>query len=252
MTHEMHDPENTDAVLFDFGGTLGYDETNYAQGFADCVTGMGYPSTLDDYRRASEGAKGDVAEAPRDLEAWSAWHPSYHWAILSRLGVPEQDVEATYRAFMARFKYYSRPVCYPDTLLVLRSLRWAGYTVGVISNIAPPLPRVLDELGISRYLTFAIASDTFGAQKPDRSIFDEGVRLAKHPAERIAYVDGGVEADVEGCSQLGMLPVLIDRDGIHDERDGVLRVRNLVELLDWLGVSPWDENWLQDRVASRE
>ena len=49
-----------------------------------------------------------------------------------------------------------------------------------------------------------------------------------------------------------MLPVLIDRDGIHEERDGVLRVRNLVELLDWLGVSPWDENWLQDRVASRE
>ena len=61
----------------------------------------------------------------------------------------------------------------------MRTLKRAGYCVGVISNIAPVLPDVLHELDIERHLDFAIASDTFGCDKPDRRIFEEGLRLAK-------------------------------------------------------------------------
>ncbi|MDP6125275.1 MAG: HAD-IA family hydrolase [Candidatus Latescibacteria bacterium] len=247
----MIPPEQIKAVLFDFGGTLGYDMENYAQGFAHMTTAAGYPIDAMGYHEASEAAKQELPEAPRDLESWRLWRNTYHRGVLSQIGVPDERLDEMMKMMTARFRYYSRPANYPETHFVLRCLNWASYTVGVISNIAPALPDALEELDLQKHLKFAIASDTFGAQKPDISIFQEGVRLAGEPAEACMYVGDSVEADVEGSMQLGMQPVLIDRDDLHKERDGVLRVTNLVEILDWLGVDSSSHPRLHDHAPSR-
>ena len=243
--------ENIRAVLFDFGGTLGFDLEGYAEGFAALCTAAGYPATLADYRKASEEAKTAVPEPPKELEAWQDWRPEYHREILRRLGVPEGELDAMMLRLRKRFRYYSRPMCYAETDFVLRTLRGAGYVVGVISNIAPPLPIVLEELNITRHLHFLIASDTFGAQKPDPSIFHEGLRLANVNAGQAMYVGDSPGADVEGSSAVGMQPVLINRSGTPSEKDGLLTVTNLIEILDWLEIDCWEDEALHDLVPSR-
>lgn len=251
----MRNPEAIKAVIFDVGGTLAYDESGYAEGFAAMMTGLGYPATAMDYRTASDAAKSDVPEEPRDVESWCEWRPDYHRAILLRLGVPDSEVDTVLRAVAHRFKYYSRSYVYPESRFVLRSLRWAGYTVGIISNVSPVLPIQLEELEITPLIEFAIASDTFGCAKPDPRIFEEGLRLAGTAAENTMYVGDGIEPDVFGSSQLGIMPVLIDRadrssNEVVSEYDG-LRVRNLVEILDWLGIDSWDQNWLNEETGIR-
>ncbi len=251
----MRNPEDIKAVIFDVGGTLAYDEPGYSAGFAAMMTGLGYPATDMDYRAASKSAKSDVPEEPRDLESWCEWRPGYHRAILLRLGVPESEADAVLDAVVHRFKYYSRSYVYPESRFVLRSLRWAGYTVGIISNISPVLPIQLAELEITPLIEFAIASDTFGCAKPDPRIFEEGLRLSGSAPENTMYVGDGIEPDIFGSSQLGIMPVLIDRenrssDDVTAQYDG-LRVRNLVEILDWLGIDSWGQNWLNEETGIR-
>jgi FMN phosphatase YigB (HAD superfamily) len=251
----VRNPEDIKAVIFDVGGTLAYDEPGYAEGFAAMVSGLGYPATATDYRAASNAADADIADAPRDVESWLEWRPGYHRAILLRLGVPGSEVDAVLAAVVHRFKYYSRSYVYPESRFVLRSLRWAGYTVGIISNVSPVLPIQLEELEITPLIEFAIASDTFGISKPDPRIFEEGLRLSGSAPENTMYVGDGIDPDVLGSSQLGIMPVLIDRsdrssDDAVAQYDG-LRVRNLVEILDWLGIDSWDQNWLNEETGIR-
>jgi HAD superfamily hydrolase (TIGR01549 family) len=247
----MIDPKNIRAVLFDFGGTLGYDEPAYAEGFAKMISAAGYPVDLALYSEASETVKETQPERPRDLEPWLEWREGYTAELLRRFGVPDGKVPEMMMRVKTRFRYYSRAACYTETKFVLRTLRRLGYVVGVISNIAPPLPLVLEELNIDRYLHFAIASDTFGVAKPDPSIFHEGVRLAGFPAEQCMYVGDDPGADVVGSSGIGMQPCFINRHGHNLDRNDTLVVTNLVEILDWLGVDCWSDEDQHDFVPSR-
>ena len=239
------------AVLFDFGGTLGYDYPGYQDGFAALVAAMGYPADEQAYRAASEDAKGDVDPAPRDSAHWVVWQRTYHRELLRRLGVPSDRLDEMVACIRQRLRYYTRPRCYPETHYVLRSLRYAGYVVGIISDISPRLPEALLELGISQHIAFAVASETFGTSKPDPAIFHEGLRLAGVPAEAAMYVGDGMEPDVDGSSAVGMHPVLIDRDGTYGEREGVLRITNLTQLLDSLKCDLWGNETLHEFVPSR-
>jgi len=247
----MISPSSIRAVLFDFGGTLGYDCPSYQEGFATLCTAMGYRLDRAGYYRASAAAEGTVPEAPREPTQWRAWRREFNAAILREIGVPEADLPRIVDTIAERLRYYTRPYCYPETGFVLRSLQRAGYTLGVISNIAPVLPLVLGELGIDRYLDFAIASQAFGAEKPDQRIFEEGLRLAGVPAASAMYVGDSIPADVDGSRAVGMLPVLIDRAATGARCEGALVVTNLTQTLDWLGVDVWGEPSLHDVVPSR-
>lgn len=246
------------AVLFDFGGTLGYDEPGFAEGFATLVSAMGYPADRQRYHEAGEKARERLPEAPREVGPWLVWRKDYHRQIIRLLGVPDDDLERVAQTVAERLRYYTRAYAYPDSPYTLRCLRKAGYVVGVISNIAPALPLVLDELGLSRHLHFAIASETFGAEKPDRRIFEEGLRQAGVAAHQAMYVGDSIEADVMGAAPLGIHPVLIDRSGTVQHREGelrdrygALRITNLTQLLDHLGVQLWADEALHDVAPSR-
>jgi HAD superfamily hydrolase (TIGR01549 family) len=249
------EPNEIKSIIFDVGGTLAYDEPNYADGFAAMMTGLGIPTSAEAYRNASTAAHDDLPPAPTEVEEWRVWSAGYRSAILKRLGVPNTEFERIDQMVARRFLYYTRARTYPESMFVLRCLRWAGYEVGIISNISPVLPYLLAELGITRYIDFAVASDTFGVAKPDPTIFYEGLRLAKQDARHCMYVGDGMEPDVMGSSGVGMLPVLIDRDELSTDEDvkvyGGFRVLNLVEIMDWLGVDPWNQDWLHDETLTR-
>lgn len=240
------------AVLFDYGGTLGNDEPAYAEGYAHLLTAMGYPTDLALYRSASRDAEGSLPPAPRDAESYLVWRTAYRRELLRFCGVPRRELPRMEDAVAKRLRYFTALFAYAESRFVLRSLKWAGYTVGMISNIAPLLPMVNKELGFDEYLDFAIASDTFGVEKPDRRIFEEGLRLAGVSAERAIYVGDSPEADVAGARSVGIHPVLIcRRNPPPPVAEGVTTILNLTQLFDLLGVDPWDEPELQSPSLTR-
>lgn len=84
---------------------------------------------------------------------------------------------------------------------------------------------------IASYFDFAIASDVFGASKPDPGIFEEALRIANVSASQAIHVGDSYEADVVGARNIGITPVLIDRENLHPAAD-CHRINNLLLLLD--------------------
>jgi len=109
---------------------------------------------------------------------------------------------------------------YPDTLPALAALRSAGLRLAVVSNWDERLERVLDGLGLARFLDAVVYSSAIGYEKPDRRIFEAALdRLGLAPAEA-AHAGDRPREDVEGALALGMTAVLVDRKRSAGAVDG--------------------------------
>ena len=120
---------------------------------------------------------------------------------------------------------------------VLGTLQDRGYILGVISNCSCRLPEFLKQLGVAQCFDFAIASDVFGASKPDQRIFDEALRRANVSASQAIHVGDSYEADVVWARNVGITPVLIDRENQHPTADCYC-INNLLLLLDNVAREP--------------
>jgi putative hydrolase of the HAD superfamily len=90
---------------------------------------------------------------------------------------------------------------------VLAELRERGLVVGLCSNWDWDLARHLRANRIDDRLDFVVCSAISGHRKPHPAIFDEVVRLAGVPADRIVFVGDNWSADVEGATAAGMRAV---------------------------------------------
>lgn len=109
---------------------------------------------------------------------------------------------------------------YPEAPGVLAVLRESGVRVGVVSNWDGRLPKVLEELGLARFLDSVTWSAKVGAEKPDARIFLHALReLGVEPGEALHVGDGRLE-DVEGAVAVGMRALHLTRNtGGGDLRD---------------------------------
>jgi putative hydrolase of the HAD superfamily len=109
---------------------------------------------------------------------------------------------------------------YPDTVPALVALRRAGLRLAVVSNWDERLERVVDGLGLTRFLDTVVYSSAIGYEKPDRRIFEAALdRLSLTPAEA-AHAGDRLREDVEGALALGMTAVLVDRKRSASAVDG--------------------------------
>jgi len=136
---------------------------------------------------------------------------------------------------------------YPDTVPALSTLRRAGLRLAVVSNWDDRLERVLDGLGLARFLDAVVYSTAIGYEKPDRRIFEAALdRLDLAPSEA-GHAGDRPREDVEGALAIGMTAVLVDRKGTSaasgtpdpgearpDDRGEPLRVGSLTELAERL------------------
>jgi putative hydrolase of the HAD superfamily len=117
---------------------------------------------------------------------------------------------------------------YPEVPEVLAAWRERGLRLVVVSNWDVSLHEVLERTGLAPLVDGALDSASFGAAKPDPSIFAAGLELAGVPADEALHVGDDLEADVAGARGVGIEPVLIDRKGAG--APGVRAVRSLDEL----------------------
>lgn len=84
--------------------------------------------------------------------------------------------------------------------------------VGLVSNFdhPPHVHRVLEETGLSSYLSTVVISGEVGFKKPDPRIFSIAVEELGLRPERVVYV-GDAPEDVDGATRAGLVPVRLDR-----------------------------------------
>ena len=168
--------------------------------------------------------------APEEVrELWG----KYEMLLLARVGVTV-DLEMAIRIFERVRQTRQGFAVFPDVVPTLQSLRDRGYAVGVVTNFEGGLAQTLLDLGIAEFMSFAVTSEEIGVAKPNAPIFEEALKRAGTGADEVVHVGDQPLADVQGPAGVGILPVLLDRDGVFEGYKDARVITSLEELPDLL------------------
>lgn len=166
----------------------------------------------------------ETYEAYRDLDAKVFLH------LFPDEGPAEADRIS--RLARARWPEFEKEVpleLYPDAEPLLRRLQADGYSLALISNAPPDTGKIVEGLGLTKYLETVVISGAVGYSKPNPEIFRIALRQADVSPAQTIHVGDLYESDVLGARSAGIEGVLIDRDGVGAEYE-CPRIRSLDEV----------------------
>lgn len=166
---------------------------------------------------------------PGTLEEQEGYFRPFDAAVLRRMGVPVE--EAILDSVARRFREDVVTRVYEDTLPALEHLRDAGLRLGVISNATHDLPRRLQEAGLAPYFETLTYSYEVGVEKPAPEIFEAALTRMAVASQQAVHVGNNYAADVVGARGVGMLPILLVRQGTPSPVN-CLTVSTLTAILD--------------------
>ncbi len=153
------------------------------------------------------------------------------------LGVQEHADQMAWELLQAGHSLFAANVAslYNDTIPTLQRLQDEGYKLAIVSNWDTPLDPLAERLGIAKYFDVITAShDTrVRSAKPDSHIFEYTLNAVGVSAEETVHVGDTFEADIVGARDVGIRPILIDREGTQHGRWHET-IRSLTELPDIL------------------
>lgn len=166
---------------------------------------------------------------------------NYYFRILTHLGYYDRDWALGNRLYSA---HSTLPTyLYPDTLPVLRSLQQSGFSLGIITNHAQTVRKMIEqrvgEFIPSRHI---IISQEVGVHKPTKSIFHHATRRVRVPAARCIFVGDNLAVDAIGAVEQGGFGrgLWLDRKGVGPGRplpERVSRVTSLDQVLNFLSTA---------------
>jgi FMN hydrolase / 5-amino-6-(5-phospho-D-ribitylamino)uracil phosphatase len=125
------------------------------------------------------------------------------------------DETMAQEAFEVFYRARNEVVLYEDVRPALERLVQARFRLFALTNGNADL-RVI---GLDRYFEDALTAREAGMLKPDPRIFGLLLDRVGLRADETAYVGDDPEADVEGARAAGLLPVWLNRDGLHWTRE---------------------------------
>jgi putative hydrolase of the HAD superfamily len=205
-----------DAVLFDLDGTL-LDRDASVVAFAEAQHRRLHHALGHVQRGAYVGRF--VA-----LDARGAvWKDEVYRQLVAELQIERLNAAALLDDYLARFRDYCIP--FPNLHATLEQLRSDGLALGVISNGHETFQMsTVRALGIERYLSAILISESEGVRKPDPAIFLRAVARVGTSVDRALYVGDNPVADVAGARAAGLRAVW-KRDPLWPpptELDGVI------------------------------
>ena len=124
---------------------------------------------------------------------------------------------------------------YDDAIPTLQYFRDAGFKLAIVSNWDTPLDPLTERLGIADYFDAIVASHDMRvrSEKPDSRIFNYALTAVGVSAEESVHVGDTYEADIVGARNIGIRPILLDRDGSQAGRwnESIQSLSELPELL---------------------
>ena len=188
-----------------------------------------YPAA-DQFLSEENGKLPLSRRTPEDVtELWGR----YEMLLLAGAGVTV-DLDLAIRIFQRVWETRQGFAMFPDVVPALRELRERGYALGVVTNYEGGLAQTLLDLGIAEFMSFAVTSEEIGVAKPNAPIFEEALKRAGAGADEVVHVGDQPLSDVQGPANVGILPVLLDRDGIFNDYKDARVISSLEELPDIL------------------
>ncbi|XP_017030409.1 rhythmically expressed gene 2 protein [Drosophila kikkawai] len=117
---------------------------------------------------------------------------------------------------------------------LVKRVRAAGKSVGVISNFDPSLPQVLAAMGYAGKFDFVLTSYEAGVMKPDSRIFHMALQRLGLQAEQALHIGNKLDMDYAGARNSGWSGLLVDEAGkaAGDSRHTFGSLSSLVKALD--------------------
>jgi HAD superfamily hydrolase (TIGR01549 family) len=225
-------------IFFDVGGTLVYSNLAHVDLLHQALVVVGYKVTREEVVRSNDHARQAVARRRRRHasginvnEASRMWLD--HLAENLDLDLQGADLERKLAAAMREVEARDPEVVDPDAVSLLSTLKGRGYLLGVISNWAADLPEYLAQRHLAGYFSAIIASEAVGTAKPHREIFLRGLAAMDVGPQHALHVGDDYWADVVGARDIGIRPVLLDRDkeAVHSDCPTITRLGDLANLL---------------------
>ena len=124
---------------------------------------------------------------------------------------------------------------YDDVVPTLQRFRDEDFKLAIVSNWDTPLDPLTERLGIAEYFDVITASHDarVRSEKPDSHIFNYTLEAIGVSAAEAVHVGDTYAADIVGARNIGIRPILLDRDGTQAGRwdETIQRLTELPEML---------------------
>ncbi len=188
-------------ALFDLDNTLVDREAAFARWARDFATTHGDESLTDQIITLD----GDGLTSRVTLVEWLR----ESFALTSSVDHLLADYHDTYPT------YFELPA---SSAQALRSLRDAGWKVGVVTNGPPSQLRKLEVTGLNALVDAVCVSGIVGSNKPDPAIFFEAAHQCGSSLENGWMVGDSVDADIAGGLGCGLSTVWMSRGRTWPDR----------------------------------
>jgi len=238
-------PNGIRAIFFDLDGTLRFNRPSGREYFMDYAEVLGVPTTREQralvwrwehfYWADSSDMQKDEALYPDRGSFWL----NYSQRQLIAMGCPIEQARQLAPVIHQHMNENYKPENWvdPSTKDLLKALKAAGFTLGVISNRDEPFSGELTTLGLGEFFEFSISGGEAGSKKPGTGIFNYTLAKAGAAPHETMYVGDNYFADVVGARNANLHPVLLDTDGIFHQ-PGCPTIKSLTELPDILKHTP--------------
>lgn len=199
----------------------------------------------------------DVGETLVDeSRLWKGWAAYFGVSTTEFLGVLHETIERghDHRRALEHFKpgldlaaarqererfghadLFDERDLYPDAQPSIRSLRSAGYRVGIAGNQPMQAEEVLARIGLQ--VDLVASSARWGVAKPNRAFFKKIIELAGVPAPAIAYVGDRLDNDILPARDAGLAAIFIARGSwgrAHARRPEIVAASRVIATMEVL------------------
>ncbi|MEA1993256.1 MAG: HAD-IA family hydrolase [Euryarchaeota archaeon] len=203
-----------EGVLFDAGNTLIKMEQDTAEILYEIIEDptISIEEVYTAYKKSRSFYRDYYNEDMDHKTFWSAFIQS----ALENLGIEEKRGEEFYEIIAEKTEF----VPYPETSEVLSKLS-KDYSLGIVSNwdLELSINDVLEDLELKEYFSSVISSSDIKILKPDPQIFLEALRRLDLKPHQCFYIGDELYEDIHGARNVGLIPILIDREGNYRETD---------------------------------
>ncbi|KAI8972268.1 HAD-like domain-containing protein [Pilobolus umbonatus] len=150
------------------------------------------------------------------------WWKQLVYATFINSGVQKSELDPKfdklYHALYTRFSTAEAYTVFPDVEGSLKDLKSEGFQMGVISNSDERVVDVVENLNLSKYFDFVLASSLVGYEKPNKAIFQKALQKADNISpENALHIGDDLEKDYHGATNAGWNAMLLERSKLSYE-----------------------------------